>query len=150
MTYGAGFNLMTEKSVEDGGFQATISSNAITLNDMLELDVGAPTWTDADASTQYWQLKAIAMETVTTAATVINVQLCYPGQLWAAETANNSAAADNGDRMILTDANTVNNTGTDSAAQEAVFTQLFIIGAVAEKRIGGLIAWGGGINPDAA
>lgn len=145
----AGFTLLTEKSAESMRL-ITISSNAVTEGDLLELDIGAVAWTDADASTEHWQLKAVAAQTVASSATEVNAQMVWPGQIWGAEVANNSDAAHNGDRMLLTDTNTVNNTGTDNTSEEACFIQLGTIGAVAEKRVWGLIVPGIGINPDAA
>lgn len=147
--YPAGFTLLSQSSIE-AAEEVTISSNAVTIGDLMELDVGAVAWTDADASTEHWQLKGVAIETVTTAATVIKLQMVTPGQIWVAETANNSAAVDNGDRMLLSDANTVNNTGTDNTSEEACFIQLRPIGAAAEKRVAGIIVFGTGVNPDAA
>src|SRR3990167_784629 len=131
----AGFNLLSSSLIEND-LELPISSNAVTIGDMLELDVGAVSWTDADASTEYWQLKAIATETVTSAATVVKATLVVSlGQMFSSETVGSSAAADNNDRMILTDANTVNNTGTDSAAQTAVVIQFAPMFDATDKRI---------------
>jgi len=145
----AGFTPIRSTSTEED-MLVTISSNAVTLGDMLELDLGATAWTDADASTQHWQLKLVASETVTTAATEIKGRLVASGQMWEAESVNASSASDNGDRMLLTDTNTVNNTGTDNTSQEAVFLQLGVLGAASDNRIWGMIIPGTGIDPDAA
>ncbi len=145
----AGFNLLSSSLIEND-LELPISSNAVTIGDMLELDVGAVSWTDADASTEYWQLKAIATETVTSAATVVKATLVVSlGQMFSSETVGSSAAADNNDRMILTDANTVNNTGTDSAAQTAVVIQFAPMFDATDKRIKSWIVPGVGVNPDA-
>lgn len=143
-----GFHLLSSSVVEND-LQLPVSSNAVTLGDMLELDVGAANWTDADASTEHWQLKAVATETVASSATAVMATLVVPGQVWACETANNSAAADNGDRMLLTDTNTVNNTGTDNTSEEACVVQLTPMGTAADLRIRGVVVPGIGINPDA-
>lgn len=148
MAYSGGFTLVSDTSVEEH-IALPISSNAVTIGDMLALGVGATTWSDAAATTEHWQLKAVAMETVAATATEVKCQLVKPGQLWIMETANNSSSLHNGDRMILTDTNTVNNTGTDDASEEACVIQLAPVGAVAEKRILGIIVNGIGINPDA-
>lgn len=148
MAYAGGFNLATESEVEQD-ISLPISSLAVTGGDMLMLGVGATTWSAATSSIQHWQLKAVAAETVANTATEVKCRLVKPGQLWIAETANNSAAADNGDRMALTDTNTVNNSGTDSTAQVAAFIQLAPVGAAAEKRVLGIIVYGVGVDPDA-
>lgn len=148
MAYSGGFNLATESAIEQD-IKLPITSLAVTVGDMLALGVGATTWSASASTTQHWQLKAVASETVANTATEVLCRLVKPYQLWIAETAGNSAAADNGDRMVLTDANTVNNTGTDSAAQVACFIQLAPVGAAAEKRVLGIIVQGTGVDPDA-
>ena len=143
-----GFHLLTNASIENA-LELPITSNAVTAGDMLELDVGAVDWTDADSGTQNWQLKAVAVETVANTASVVLCQLVSLGQVWASETASDSAAADNGDRMLLTDTNTVNNTGTDNTSEEAVVIQLTPMGIAADKRIRAIIVPGVGVDTDA-
>lgn len=145
----AGFTLR-ESTGTEATFSAPISSLAVAQGDLLALGVGATTWSAGAATTEHWQKKAVAVETVTSSATSVLCIPVLPGQVWEAESANNSAAADNGDRMLLTDANTVNNTGTDNTSEEACFIQLGVIGAAADKRIFGEIVFGTGVNPDAA
>lgn len=145
----AGFIPLRDSSVEHD-MELPVSSLTLAIGDMLELDVGATTWTEAAATTEHWQLKAVCTESTTTADTVVKARMVASGQLWEAESANNSAAADNGDRMLLTDKNTVNNTGTDNTSEEACFIQLGTLGVAADKRIFGLIVPGTGVNPDAA
>jgi len=127
-----------------------ISSNAVALGDMIELDVGAVAWTDADSATEHWQKKAVAIETVTSSATYVKAIPVMPGQMWEATSTNNSAVADNGDRMVLSSTSAVNNTGTDSTAEEAVFLQYNAIGTNTDKKILGEIVFGSGIDPDAS
>lgn len=148
MAFPAGFTLLSQGSIESAR-EVAVTSNAVTIGDLLALAVGATTWADGTSSTAHWQRKGVAVETIASTATVIKLQMVLPGQLWIAELANNSAAADNGDRMVLTDTNTVNNTGTDSAAKEAVFIQDGVVGAAAEKRAVGILIFGTGVNPDA-
>lgn len=148
MAYPGGFTLQTDRGVEDG-IPLPISSIAVTVGDMLMLTVGATTWVAGTSSTTHWERKAVAMETVTSAATEVKCQEIFPGQMWIVELANNSDAAHNGDRMVLTDTNTVNNTGTDSAAKEAVFIQYSPLGTNTDKRAIGRFVAGNGVNPDA-
>ena len=127
-----------------------ISANAVSVGDMLELDVGAVAWTDATAATDNWQKKAVAIETVTASATYVKAIPVLPGQFWEATGANNSAVTDNGDSMILTDKATVNNSHTNDASEEAVFIQYNAIGINTDKKIFGEIVFGSGIDPDAS
>lgn len=144
-----GFHLLVSSVVEND-IEIPISSNAVTRGDMMELDVGAVNWTDADSGTQNWQLKAVATQTVANTATVVLATLVVSlAQQWACETANNSAAADNSDRMLLTDTNTVNNTGTDNTSEEAVVIQRAPMGAASDARIIGWIVPGVGVDTDA-
>ena len=145
----AGFTPLRNTSTEEL-VELPISSLTLAIGDMLELDVGATTWTEAAATTEHWQLKAVCAASATTADTTVLAQLVASGQAWEAESVGASAAADDGDRMLLTDKNTVNNTGTDSAAEEACFIQLGTIGAAADNRIFGMIIPGTCVNPYAA
>src|SRR3990167_8615174 len=145
----AGFHLLQSVGTEEAQ-ELPISSLTLAIGDLIELDVGATTWTVADAATEHWQKKAVCVASATTAATTVLAMPVLPGQKWAAQSINNSAAADNGDRMLLTDQNTVNNTGTDNTSEEAVFIQLGVQGAAADKVIVGDIVYGTGVNPDAA
>lgn len=145
----AGFTLRKFNGIEEA-WPHPISSLTLSLGDALELDIGATTWTVADSLTEYWQKKAVCLEAATSSATVVLAQDVLPGQLWEAESANNSASADDGDRMLLTDQNTVNNTGTDNTSEEACFIQRYAVGTAADKRIVGEIVYGTGVNPDAA
>lgn len=145
----AGFHLLGTVSVEEAEL-VPISSISGSAGDLLELDIGAVAWTKADASTEHWQKKFVTLEAYTTADTFVKGIHVVPGQRWVAQVVNNSAAADNGDRMLLTDENTVNNTGTDNTSEEAVFIQISPIGAATEKLVLGEIVYGTGINPDAS
>jgi hypothetical protein len=113
----------------------TVSSLTLAEGDLLELDIGATAATVADASTEAWQRKGVCMEAVTSSATLVKVQLVFPDQLWEANTTNNSSASHNGDRMILTDKDHVNNTGTDNTSEEAQIVQIKPVGAAADKKI---------------
>lgn len=143
-----GFTPSRESATEED-FEVPVSSLTLAVGDMLELDIGATNWTVADSSTQHWQMKAVVSEAVTS-ATEVMVRFVKPGQLWDAESGSNSSASHNGDRMLLTDQNTVNNTGTDNTSQEAVFIQLGTISVAGDQRLLGTIVYGTGIDPDAA
>lgn len=145
----AGFFLRKSRVVEEP-VPVAISSISGSAGDMLALGAGSTTWAKAAATTEHWQRKAVAVEPYTTNDTEVLVIEVQPGQVWEAESANNSDAADNGDRMLLTDENTVNNTGTDNTSEEACFIQDGVLGAAADKRILGTIVYGTGVNPDAA
>jgi len=127
-----------------------LSSLAVTVGTMIELDLGAATWTLANASTQFWQRKAVAIETVTTSATEVKAIIVNELQEWDVDLDNNSNSAHNGDRMLLSaTAGQVNNTGTDDATEDACFVQRVEVGAVGDQRCLGHFVGGSGVNPDA-
>lgn len=128
-----------------------ISSLTVTLGELLELDIGATTWTAGDASTEHWQRKAVAIEAATSSATEVKAVLVHDQQLWEADLANASSANHNGDRMLLVSGGlTVNNTGTDNTSEEACFIQFAPVGAAADATALGFFVGGSGVNPDAA
>lgn len=142
------FKLMSSTGTE-AAIELPITSLVVTSGDLLALAVGSATWAAGAATTEHWQLKAIATETVANTATVVKAMIVQPGQVWEVESANNSNATHNGDRMLLTDANTVNNAGTDNTSEEACFVQLGTLGATGDTRIFGVIVQGSGVNSDA-
>ena len=131
-------------------FEATVSSMSLSVGDMLELDVGATAWTVADSSTEYWQLKAIVTENITS-STKVTCMLVRPGVPYEAATTYDTDSAGNGDRMTLTSKSAVNNPESESdvTSQTLVCTQLKILGASTERRILVLIPGGCGVDPDA-
>jgi len=131
----AGFRKFAPISDADAIIEGTISSITVTKGDLLENLTGATTWTACTSSSLVQTPKAIALESKTTSDTTIRLLLVDTVNLYVAETGSNSAAADNGDNMVLTDTNTVNNTGTNSTAKEAVVKQICPLRAAADKEI---------------
>jgi len=144
----AGFEKCMPISENDYRFKAPISSITVVKNDLLELVSGATTWALCTSSSNHFTKKAIALQAATTADTSVECVMATLHDVYKAETANNSAAADNGDMMVLTDANTVNNTGTNSTAQVGVVVQLAPVGAAASKEILCQFVGLTGIDPD--
>jgi len=82
----------------------------------------------ATASSTTANIYAVAMETVTSAATQLLTCIIKPTQRWTADVTNTANTAHGYQRMILTDKSTVNNTGTDSTTSSGVFEQLGVVG----------------------
>lgn len=110
-----------------------ISSQAYTEGDAVQWDRTSDSVdvTPATSSTVVQNIAGVAAETVTSSATELLIRVLdgSPSQTWECEVANTVSANHNYQRMVLTDANTVNNTGTDSTADEAVVEQVGILGA---------------------
>jgi len=145
----AGFKL--RKYDDERGFSPLpISSITVVKDDLLELKVGATVWTLVTSTSDHFTRKAIAMDNATTSDTEINAYELEGDELVEVQSANASNVAHNGDRMIATDENTINNTGTDAAGQKVVFLQTGVIGASSDNRIQGRVLVGSGVDPDAA
>ena len=134
---------------DKGNKVVPITSITVVKGDLVELVAGTTTWALVTSSSNHFTRKAIAQEAATTSATELLVLELDGTETVKVETANNSAEADRGDRMAATDANTVNNSGTDVTAQAAVFVQDGEVGAVGDKRIIGQVLVGSGVDPDA-
>lgn len=125
----AGFSLKSNLN-EVEYRKVRVSSQAYTIGDAVMRSVSSDS-TDvvpATSSTTVQFILGIAMETVTSAATELLIAVIEPSQKWECETANAVNANHNYQDMVLTDANTVNNTGTDSTADEAVVRQVGVAG----------------------
>ena len=103
-----------------------VSSQAVTIGDaLMEYNTGSAT-KDVDpatSATTTYGIKAVAVETVTSAATQVLAILVTPFQTWSADTTNPASTSHNNQKMVLTDKSTVNNTGTTSTAATAIFEQ---------------------------
>lgn len=118
-----------------------ISSQAYTLGDaaMLDTTADAVDVVPATSSTTTANIYAVAMETVTSAATEALFCLVNANQEWSVDATNTPSTNDNMQKMVLTDKSTVNNTHTNSTAATAVFLQIGVVGAASAKRIVGNI-----------
>ncbi len=138
------------KDIDDGALgKLPVSAFSGTRGSLIEKIGGATTWVACTATSDHFTPKAILMETVVSASEVLAYRLTGGETVKAAST-NVSAVADNGDRMTLTDASTVNNSGTDVTGQAVSFIQEGTIGTAAEKVLVGRILVGNGVDPDAA
>ena len=87
----------------------------------------------ATSSTNTQNLYGVAVETVTSSATVLKIAVITPRQEWLLQSAGDAVVNNKMQRMLLTDANTVNNTGTDNTTDEAVFMQTGYQGTLANR-----------------
>ena len=136
------------KDIDDKGMKrVSISSLTLAIGDLLELVGGATTWTETTATSAHFNRKAIVMETRTTANTDVLVYELDGTETVMAECTNTANATHNGDLMVLTDKNTVNNTGSTSTTEYATFIQDGI-GEDTTHLVGRVLV-GNGVNPDA-
>jgi len=140
----AGFRVI--KNIVEAELQKLpVSSQTLSIGDLIERTAGTTTWAACTSSSTYFTPKAICYEAATSAATEV---LAYrvTGFETCANDVTTPAAADNGDRMALTNASTVNNSGTDVTGEAVCFVQE----GVTSSEIVGRILSGNGVDPDAA
>lgn len=126
-----------------------VSSFTGTKGDLVERLAAGTGWTACTATSPHFTPKAILMETVASASSVLAYRL-NGMETVKADSTNNGNAGHNGDLMVLTNTSTVNNTGTTSTAEYAAFVQEGILGATTDKKLLGRIMVGNGVDPDAA
>lgn len=106
----------------------TIVSQAYTIGDSVDISRTAADVVPSTSSSTTIGIRGVAMQTVTSSATTLLVALSTSRQRWTADVTNAANTAHNGQRMVLTDKATVNNTGTDSTSATAVFEQIGVVG----------------------
>ena len=142
----AGFNVLGD--INDAGLKkVSVSSLTAAIGDLLELTAGNVNWAKVTSSSNYFSRKAICMETLTSASTALVYEL-NGTELVEVQSANTANTTHNGDRMLATDENTVNNTGTDNTSQNVIFIQE-ATGRNTTTIIGRVIV-GPSVDPDAA
>lgn len=125
------------KGGDDGFESVDISSITVTAGDLLAYDRSNNVAILATNSSSVEDLVGVAVEDKTTSDTSVLVQKIQKNDEYLVDTTNNSTEDSNYERMVLTDEATVNNTGTDSASDAAVFMQLRTIDSASDKKIVG-------------
>lgn len=125
-----------------------VSSLTAAIGDLLELTAGSTTWAACTSSSNFFTRKAVSMQPTTSASVILAYELDGTEKVQA-ESANNSDSAHNGDRMLLTDSNTVNNAGSDNTSQNVCFVQEGTVGINTDKTLVGRVIVGLGVDPDA-
>lgn len=111
-----------------------ISSQAYQVGDLVQYSRSAGTVIPATSASINANIVGVAMSAQVSGDTTLLVCLVTPEQTWQADATNATNAAQNYQRMVLTDKGTVNNTGTDVTGSTGVFTQE---GVVTATRISG-------------
>lgn len=114
-----------------------LSATVTTQNQILAKVVsggGAGNVIPATSSTARSEIEGVCNQTISAAdgLTTVPVIQIFENDTWIADTTNNTSAAHNLQRMVLTDSLTVNNTGTDNA--NGVVEQVRPFGDAADKK----------------
>lgn len=149
MKYGAGFFILRDNASK-GSHAIPISSQTVLVGDLLDLAVGATTWTVVTSSSVSYTRKAVAVAAASSSATTVDAIELDGNEDVQVQGANAGAVADNGDRQAATDKNTVNNSGTDVTTTTVVFLQRGVVGAntagqTSEYQIWGNVLVGNGV-----
>jgi len=112
-----------------------VASQAYTIGDIVMLDrtADAIDVVPATSATTTTNLYGVAVQTVTSSATELLITVITSDQEWLLQSSADAVVNDKMQRMILTDANTVNNTHTDNTTKEAVFMQTGYNGALSNR-----------------
>lgn len=127
----AGFSLVSNLN-EVEYRRVRVASQAYTIGDAVMKDtaVDAVDVVPATSSTTHENIVGVAMETVTSGATDLLIAIVEGSQKWTCPVTNTVAVNDNYQNMVLTDKATVNNTHTDSVADQAIIEQVGVTGTL--------------------
>ena len=117
-----GFKVLS--AMKDAAFEEKpISTLALAVGDLIERDADDTTWVKTDSSSECFTRKAIVFEATTASDTKVLSYELDGTEVVEAQCTNTADASDNGDRMTLTDENTVNNSGSDVSTSVVSFIQ---------------------------
>lgn len=144
----AGFKVV--KDLDEAAFERVdVSSLTAAVGDLLERTAGSTTWAKCTSSSNFFTVKGILQEALTSASTALIYRL-NGREVVEADATNAANAAHNGDRMALTDENAVNNSGSDSTGQAVAFVQEGVLATSFGQKILGRVLVGNGVDPDAS
>ena len=123
-----------------------ISSQTVLVGDLFEQTAGTATWAACTSSSTHFTRKVIAYEAATSAATSFLGYEVRGNEIIEGQCTETASANDNGDLMVLTDKNTINNTHTTSTTEKPVFIQEKV-GSTTTSLIGRILV-GNGVDPD--
>jgi len=99
-----------------------ISAQTVLVGDLFERVHGATTWTACTAASLNYSRKFIAYEAATSSATEVLGYEVRGNERVEAQSSQVGSATNDGDSMLLTDKNTVNNSSADTS-EESCFIQ---------------------------
>jgi hypothetical protein len=123
----------------DRGFEkGSISSITVAVGDILAYDRSNHVLILALSTSSAEDIAGVAVAAATTADTEVLYQRITANDEFVATSTNNSDDTHNYQRMIIgAGPGIINNTGSDSTSDAAVFMQLGAVGAAASKKIRG-------------
>lgn len=121
-------------AIENYTVEATVTAGvAIAEGDAL--DVNGNVLQRATSSSTIHTVFGVAAENISTADTKIKVIPFVQGQVWEADSKNNTATTQRYESMVFDDHNDIDNTDSDVTGATGVFFCLDVVGAAADKRL---------------
>jgi len=109
------------------------TETAMAKGDVLEWDRPNNALQRATSTTTAADMFGVCYQTRVSGDTEVVVVPFSPGQVWEAELANNSSSSETGERMALTDHDTLDNSSTEITATTGVFVQIREVGTNTDK-----------------
>ena len=119
---------------DQAALEGTVTAG-VAIADGDILDINGNVLQRATSSTTIHTIMGVAAGTISATDTLILWKPFIQGQLYEVDVANSTAADQVYESMVLTDHDTINNTGTDSTGATAVFLALALKGAAADKKL---------------
>lgn len=113
----------------------TVASLTSVVDALLTYDRANARLIAATSASTIEDLAGVSVAAIASADTTTQVKEIVDLDEYIADTTNNSNSTHNFQRMVLTDSTTVNNTGTDSTSDAAVFMQIAPVGAASARKI---------------
>jgi len=126
------------KGSDRGTIKYAISSVTLAAKSIIDYDRSNAVVVAATSSSTIESVGGVTTVATTTADTEVLCQKIVDADEYVFDTTNNSDADDNLQRMALTDASTVNNSGSDQSDDTGIIMQLRTFGAASDKKIVGV------------
>jgi hypothetical protein len=111
------------------------SNGTYTAGQLVKFNLTTGALESTTTTTTQTEAVFVVLNSVTSGA-VVSLQPTDKSTVYVVDTANNSNAAHNGQRMIITAGGlTLTNTGTDVSGATGMFAQIGVVGAAADKKI---------------
>ncbi len=128
------FKLVSGWPEEDVHEGIVTAGTAIAKGDVL--DKNGNVLQRATSSSTIHTIVGVADETISTSATKIKYIPIIPfSQMWEADAANSTASTQLYENCILTDHDTLNNSGSDVTGPTGIFNILYTKGAATDKKV---------------
>lgn len=114
---------------------AKTSETAMAKGNVVSWDIPNNALERGTSTMTVHSMYGVCYQTRVAGDTTVVVVPFSPGQIWEADATNDSATAQVGERAVLTDSATLNNTSSDVTGDTGVFRILAPVGAAADRKL---------------